>query len=456
MIRDVATIVRQYTPPVDYPTRLAHRILLSNLAHLETIAVEAAKRGDGVDNQLEDELFHREVFRACASAAGGMTEPDEATSRLINYLQTLEGADSIHVLNIVAEGWLETVFGHLAKVPEFIPTVFRMIEEDEHRHHEGAKEMELVPGEHIEEIVRNVEKMLFDIANSANFMLPLVRVLGKEGASRMGHDLAVSHEKSCIHLGVEPRVTRLKALARNGRLLTKKEPLPVKDRPWDEIKKRLWRDSVSATQHAYVDIVIPDGVSATDAIVQSRLCRSLGVLYRQHPEAHRVYRNGVTYEPQEVVLGLRMVHKDQAQVGTIFFNPTKYLSDRRLIRMFNRRKRRMNKELYEGYPDVRYLEPLLYPSFAVATVSSNGAYGGDFGAGPLNDLEGIGTSYTIGRIRHRHKEPSPSDRGKLVLHSVVEAYFTLCISMDHRIGDGKNIGDLASGVKKIFERTTFI
>lgn len=454
-MRDASAIARQYTPPTDYPTKLAHRILLSNLAHLETIAVEAARRGDGVDGQLDDELFHREVFRACANATGAMTEPDEATSSLIDYLQSLEGADSIHILNIVAEGWLETVFHHLAKVVDFIPNVFRMIEEDEHRHHEGAKGIAPKAGEKTGEIVREVEERLFKIANSANFMLPLVRVLGKEAASRMGHDLAVSHEQSCIHLGVIPRVSRLKALARNGRLLTRKEPVPVPDRPWDEIKKRLWRDSVSATQHAFVDIIIPDHVRASDAVVQARLCRALAVVYQQYPQTLRVYRNGVTYEPQSIVLGLRMAHKDRDQVGTIFFNPTKYLTDRRLIRMLNRRKRRMNEKDYEGYPDVRYLEPLLYPSYAVATVSSNGAYGGDFGAGPLNDLEGIGTSYTIGRIRYRHKEPSPSDRGKLVLHSHVEAYFTLCVAMDHRIGDGKDIGDLARGVKEQFERATF-
>jgi len=441
-MRDVEAAVAQYAPPT-YPVKLlAHRILLSNLAHLETIAVEAAMRGDGIPGQLEDELFHREVFRRCAELAGGLLEPDEPTGALISYLQGLEGRDSINVLNIVAEAWLEKVFDHLARVEEFIPAVFAMIGEDEARHSQYALTEPVETSERTEEIVRVVEEHLYKIANSANFMLPLVRVLGREPASRMGHDLAVAHEKSCRHLGIEPRVSRIKALARNGRLLMKKEPLVVEDRPWDQIKKRLWDTAAGASQHAFIDIRVRG--KTAPAHVQARLLRALGVVYKKHPHLMRVYRNGVTYAPQEPVVGLRMVHHDRDQVGTIFFNPTRYLTDLRLMRMLNRRKRRMDEKDYETYPDVRYLAPLLYPSFATATVSSNGAYGGDFGFGPLNDLEGIGTSLTIGKVRSR-----------VNVDFEVEAFFTLCVTMDHRIGDGKDIGQLAASVKEVFENAAF-
>lgn len=448
-LRNVAEIVKEYKVPLDPAMKLAHQLLFSNLAHLETIAVEAALRGDGIPNQLEDEHFHRAVFSACALKAGGLVDPDKPTADLINYLKQLHGETSIHILNIVAEGWLEVVFSALMEVPDLMPRVFALIAEDEKRHSFHARHTPFQATDAEKAIVEDLQEMLYRIANSAHFMLPLVRVLGRERASYMGHDLACAHEVSCRYMGIEPKVSRIKALARNGRLLLKKEPLPVEDRPWDVIKKRLWSTAPQAAQHAFIDIVVPSHVQATPVMVQSRLIRVLGTVYRKHPECMRVYRNGVTYEPQEVVLGLRIAHKDRAQVGTIFFNPRRYQTDEKLIKMLARRKRRMNKGEYEEYPDVRHLEPLLYPSFCVATVSSNGAYGGDFGFGPMNDLEGIGTAFTIGKLRQRL-----GVKADIFGSHPVETFFTLCVSMDHRIGDGKDIGALADSCKRLFEWTS--
>lgn len=443
----------QYTPPEDPYKRELHWRVLSNLAHLETIAIDAAARGDCIEGQLFDEHFHYETFAACAiKAFGSVNRTDTPTQNLIDYLKSLSGADSIHVLNIVAESWLGVVFGYLAKVPDFIPDVFKAIEEDEHRHSHDARKLNVELSDDIETVVRNVEKMLFEIANAPHFMLPLVRVLGRLECSYMGHDLAVSHEDACRHLGVTPRVSRIKALARNGRNLLKNEPQEIEHSPWDNIKSRMWKTANEAKQVAYIDIDIPVHTSKSTMNVQARLMRALGRIYTINEELLRVYRNGQIYRPQSVVLGVRITHKDREQVGTIFFNPTKYKDNWRLNKMLARRKRRMNREQYEDIPDMSDLEKFMYPSYAVATVSSNGAHGGYWGHGPLIDIEGIGTAFTVGQVREKHFTPSEMLSGvRKPTH-----FFTLAIVMDHRMSNGKEIGQMAKLVKATFEREAFV
>ncbi len=449
-----ALIAKRYEPPVDLLKRELHARVLSNLANLELIAIEAAKRGDGIQDQLKDEFFHHFAFKFCAEKAGKLYEPDEHTQALIDYMQSLDGPDSVAVLNVVAEGWLETVFKYLANVPDFIPDLFKQIEDDEHRHSNQAMEADITYSESIVDLVRDIEKLLFKIANSPFFMLPLVHVLGREACSYMGEALARSHERSCRHLGVIPRVSKIKALARNGRNLLRNAPVEVEMRPWDVIKSRMWKTSNEAAQVLYKRINIPDFVKTNPVSVQLRLIRSLGVVYMSRPHLRRVYRNGQIYQPKTTILGLRTTHVDMDQVGSIFFNPTKYPNDRRLLRMINRRKDRMDKEPYELIPDFGELEKFMYPSYAVATVSSNGAYGGDYGCGPLIDIEGIGTAFTIGEIQREdtYANARLTDSGEMRRPS----YFILAIKMDHRLGDGKQLGELAAATKKQFESHTFL
>jgi len=442
------SIVKSYIPAEDSFKKEIHARVLSNLAHLERIAIKAAKRGDGIDNQLEDEFFHHFVFKYCAEKALKLYAPDKPTQDLIDYLEGLNGANSMAVLNVVAEGWLETVFHYLSKVLDFIPDIFIQIEEDEHRHSHEARKQEIVWSEDTENLVRDVEKLLFKIANSPFFMLPLVHIMGREECSYMGEALARSHEESCRCLSIKPKVSKIKALARNGRNLLRNQPLPVNMRPWDLIKSRMWKTANEAAQVLYTDIEIPDHVKLNPAIIQLRLCRALGRIYTQYPELRKVYRNGQIYEPTTTILGIRVLHNDRDQVGTIFFNPDKYSSDRRLLRMINRRKHRMDNEEYNDIPDFRELEKFLYPSYAVATISSNGSHGGLYGCGPLIDIEGIGTAFTIGEIQSKPVITKDKD-------IQWRNTFTLAIKMDHRMSDGKDIGLMAKAIKNQFERTTF-
>lgn len=439
-------VARSYQPPKDAYTAELHARVLSNLAHLELIAIEAAKRGDGIDNQLEDEFFHHYTFVMCAEKAFRLFPADKPTQDLIDYLKGLEGQDSIAILNIVAEHWLETVFHHLAKVESFIPDVFRIIEEDEHRHSHDARKTVIEWTQEREDIVRDIEKLLFEVANSPFFMLPLVRLMGRIECSYMGQDLAKAHENSCIHLGIKPKVAKIKALARNGRNLAKNTPLPVEMRPWDRIKARMWKTANEAAQVAFQKIYVPEGVKNNHVVLQIRLARALGITYKQYPELRRVFRNGQIYEPQTTILGLRVLHNDRDQVGTVFFNPDKYDSRRAISKMLQSRIDRMNRGEYEDLPDYSELEKYFYPSYAVATITSNAKHGGLYGHGPLIDVEGIGTAFTIGEIQEEFVSSSIDYRIGATKH-----FFILTIKMDHRPFDGKEIGLMAKAVKTLFE-----
>lgn len=433
--------VRQYATmfvvPADKRRRIACRYLFSSLSHLERIAVLAAERGDCIEGQLEDEIFHRDLFAAIAELCGGLEEPDVATADLIEFLQGIEGAASLAVLNVVAEGWLETVFHALCDT-EISPELFAAVEEDEHRHNHDARLLNVPDRAQSEPLIRAVEERLFRISQNPQFMLPLHYLMGAEAVSAMGMSIARAHESACKHLGVEPKVQRLRAFARANRILARTAPIEIEMTQWERSRFTLWDDV--APQIAYMDVRVP---TTNPSKIQLLVLKSLGRVLLNNPELRRVARNERLYEPQRVTIGLRATHRDRNQVFTIYVDPNEYPTSGKLLRAINCRKRTVNDHEYIGIPRLGDLVELLPPARAICTLSSNGAFGGLFGTGPLNRVEGVPMSVTIGEVQTKPYW----DGEKFAPVNVV----TLGAQLDHRANDGLHLGLLASELKRLIE-----
>ena len=164
--------------------RVAGRWLFSILAALEGIAVEAARRGDGVRGQLVDELSHAATFETIARWLGGPVEPPDEVSELVDYLEGLEGAASLAALNVVAEHWLAGVFRAVSGWG-FANRLFELIGSEEERHVAGALQRARPTSAESREVVARLEEKLAFVANSPAFLLPLSQFGGASEVARL-------------------------------------------------------------------------------------------------------------------------------------------------------------------------------------------------------------------------------------------------------------------------------
>lgn len=372
-------------------------------------------------DQLEDEIVHRDTCYQIAELCGGYVEPDEPTQALIDYLQRLEGEASIAILNVVAEGWLETVFDHLAET-DIAPEILRAFEEEEHRHSHDARELTVPPPEVAAPLVADIESLLFEVAGSAQFMLPLFNLIGIESSCRMGLALCRAHKEACRHLGVPVNVRKLEALCRGNLMAARGTPEPMAMTAWDRSKFNLWDGPAPQVLVETLKVSTSNG-----AKLQAQVIAALGRIYQRHPELARVCRGRQVYQVPKPIIGMRALWDDE-QVMTVGLH-TRGQGWRQILMALNRRTKRARAREYREIPYLGELINFLPPSRCVAVVSFNGDYGGEVGTGPLSEVEGVPTLITIGK-----------PDGVLAVK--------ICIVLDHRVGDGKHIGLLASELKK--------
>jgi hypothetical protein len=413
---------------------LAGRYLFSHLAHLEDIAVLAAHRGNCIENQLEDELVHRKTFETIAEHFGGMVEPSYEIKQIMNYLMTLTGEDSLAALNVVAENWLETVFVSLYK-SGLCTDMFKLIGEEEKRHSHEALEQARPDPDAFSEIVQDLEDMLTKISMSPEFMIPLHWFMGTENMALMGLKIAEKHEEACKHLGVQADLHALKVSSRSAKFLNRTAPVPVEMSDWEYVKQQTWDDH--APQYCFIE----HEVKETNPLkLQAKLMEAAACVMKRHPRFRNVLRRGQIYRTDHPVIGMRTLYDDE-QVLTLYVSRPEKKGWKGTIRNLAKTKRRVKEKPYEPYPGGVRLTPelknLFPPNRCSLVVTYNGDWGGDFGVGPLSDMEGIPCSLTIGRIREI-KDVEEDEFG--LVYITKKKVSTFCLMMDHRTGDGKDIG----------------
>lgn len=438
----VEAIVGLYSkePELKGADRIAARHLFSILSRLEEIAVLAAERGDCVAGQLEDELVHREAFRRLASANGGFTSCPRPAAALISYLSRLSGEMSMATLNVVAESWLETVFESLAGCRGLASSVFKMVEDDEHRHSHAALSAARPDPSSSAPIIADLERLLTAIAVSPEFMAPMVWFLGAGGAADMGDKIRERHIVACEHLGVKPNLERLRRVCRAARLMDRSSPQLIEMNEWENLKVDTWHEP--APQLCFVDVAVG---AAQPAKILATAVTAVGRALTEWPKLRNVCRGDRLYRTRHPVIGVRELHGGDKVMTVYLTNPGRKGWRGTLSALARKRKKLLNKPYapyWEPGSGLREMTEILPPSRCNAVVSSNGSHGGLFGVGPLSNVEGVPISITIGAAQVK-----PVWRGEWLPETTV----TLCVQMDHRVGDGAEVGRLATEVKKHME-----
>lgn len=412
--------------------RTAARHLFSLLTHLEEIAVIAAERGDGVVGQLEDEHVHRKTFRRAALAFGGLEPASPEARALIDFLQGLHGKVSLALLNLVAENWLENVFEHLVRSGGFAARLFASVEEDEARHVEGAYTAERPrPGAITATLVR-LEGLLFNIATSPHFMLPLIHLYGHDVVAAMGEEALDKHRRACAHLRIAPSA-QMRRLATTVRALRR-------HRPPEEVSVNRWRagtplvwDKPEAMRTAK-RVLMP---YSSPTAIEAAVVRAVGAALERHETLRVVSRGGRHYLLGRAIVGVRRAHL-AGEIITLFVADPHRKPLRAVQKAIGRKQARARAREYAGVPDLGSLVEILPPAECSVAVSYTGHMGVELGWGPLSQLEGIPVSIIVG---YPHDEVVAVDGAP-----AVRRMCWIGIEMDHVVGDGAEIGLLTEAI----------
>jgi len=154
-------------------------------------------------------------------------------------------------------------------------------------------------------------------------------------------------------------------------------------------------------------------------------------------------RRDTLFRTDHPVIGLRALY-DEDRVITMFVSRPEKSRPKKIIHLLNRQMKRIKSEPYEPYEGVINVAPqlkdLVPPQRCNIVVTYNGEFGGLFGVGPLSDMEGIPTSVTIGEPRWIMNATKVVDD---VVHFDRKFVASICVQMDHRVGDGRHVGMLA-------------
>lgn len=409
----VELLVESFKVPRNKTQKLAYRYLFSTLKALEDIAVLAAERGAGVKGQLEDEYVHRDTFKQIADLCGGYEDVCDNTQKLIDYLENLEGENSIAALNVVAEGWLSCVFVRLTPLS---PELFGKIGEDEARHNGYALSYKIPDSEELESIIRNLEKLLLDIVKSVNFVLPMIYLLGLESVGKMGLEIIESHKRACAHMGVDSDTDQMKKFCRSSILASKTMPEEIEITDWQHNQLRAWDSFAHTIQIRDVKIDTNNKLLA-----QAKIIEAVGNILTYYPEYRNVTRDKRLFRTKKPLVGLR-VPWDDDHLSAIYLTPKN--GYRHIAHKIIAKIKKIRKHPYEKIADVHHIKDLIPPSQCSVMVSTVGLHEGanTTGWSVSSELEGI--PITVFLLQPRSKE------GKFWNTRIV-------LVIDHRVQDGK-------------------
>ena len=397
------------TEPVSEAQSIAARRLYSTLAQLEYIAVLAAERGDGVDGQLEDELVHRGVFTQLAQQLGGVCVANKETRNLVKKLELMTGPQSLLLLNIVAETWLETVFDELAK-PGWGSELFAAVEEDEARHVAHAWASNLPDATGLLSDLSDIEHALASIALSLAFILPIRHLRGDEFCGNMGLAAIKNHEKVCGKLGVTPGkvINKLKSFSRGIRMM----PQPEMVEPSPGRLSLMRASKTPFTMDSIIEVRNKHSFSLSSLII------ACSQMLSDHEELRHVMRGDCLYRHRNPAVFVRA--KMTTGIRSIWLkDPCKYNS-KQITKQLRKQYVRLAERKHYPMPELGDMEALLPPAQAALAVTDISQWGFDNGTTPLVPAEGVPIVITLGMI--------------------TKEKITISFTMDHRVFDASDMG----------------
>lgn len=446
-----ASALLAWADPVDDPKRrLAARFLFSMLAWLEQIGVEAARAGDNIPNQLEDEETHHLVFRELAELNGGLVAlPGEHTgAELLRFIAGLEGEVSRAVLNVVGEHWLATVFTWLRSGGVPYPEILDAISADEARHTHAALAAARPAPEVAASVVAQLEAHLARFAASPEWLVPIHYLVGREHAARMALACLASHRTACAHLGVAPgpAARDLEVAARAG-LYGEPDPELAPQNLWQRSRPGIWPELAPLHEGRWVGVSTSD-----DAEIEALVAQACAAVLESQPGLNRTLRAGRVYRPEHAMIGVRRLYSRRREVFTVYTRRPHLRPRVHIAGEIARQVARARERAYEPTPDLHALEPLLPPARAAIAISQNAPWGIREGFAALGPLEGCAATIVIGAVR---AAPQSADLRAWLLpewSSTPPRWLVhLGCVFDHRVWDGPEVGFFFTALERWLE-----
>lgn len=417
--------------------REAGQLLFSALTHLEQVAVEAAQKGDGIEGQYEDEVVHRDTFKAIAEKLGGLIEISEPIKNLLDFLRGLRGSMSLACLNIVCEAWLDNVFEHVSKFG-VADEMFETIEAEEARHVREAKRHVFADSRTVAPIVHRLETLLADVSRDPYFIVPLLYFGGANASASLGLQACKRHRESCEHLGVDQGsyIDDMEEACRSAINV----PAPVLLENLDEWEEfRLQMFDRPGEMNNQVDVKWPHPYEE----FETRLIRAVSKTLVEHPELNRVISRGKMYQPPIPIIGTRRIYDASGKVGTIFVEDAHEHSVKAVDRLLKSRVISLRRQPYCSLNEVRKFHHLLPPASHSVVVTHVGVFGTYDGWAPIVPEEGPTVMIATGRVKML---PKPRKRLSFLVKWVPHVRFS--VTMDHRAFNGEEIGLFCTEVER--------
>lgn len=445
--RRVEDVMAKYRPPSE--GKDAHLHLFAFLAQVETIAIEIPLRflpgaSDAhralLRRQLVDEVFHSTLFcRLAYLLALPQSQPPPplaSAERLLDKIRHQKDlAITATLLNLVAEGWIETLFRHALRWKVANP-VFRAVLADEARHvDEASRYLVALDTRKAQAAVEAFERGMLEVSAEPSVALAIRDLAGASGQDALGKALFKQHERHlrAVGLAPSPQWTALMAAVQQLPTTPMQEPKVVPDTHWRRIARQVWTTPRDPTMHGDVDIPIGH-VPRRDL---TPICiAALGRAWAKHPELNRVVARDKVWQLPMVNVGVRVLLDDD-ELATVIVTEADKRSVRDIRRILvdgvaqlnaARQGRRVAGPDAVADPNVAALAPAMSTMFAVA-ISNAGKWGVVSGAGSLSGWVSASTDFTFG-VRRR----LPVWRA---VAYVPAWHINAAAVQDHRVMDGR-------------------
>lgn len=398
----------------------AARWLFSFLAGIEEAAVLYAQKGFGVDGQLDDELSHRDTFKAIASHYGKVEPLDASTARLLSYLESQDGDIAKFLFGIVCETWVEGVFHRLA---QWSP-MFDVLEQEEARHAKAS--IRQFDADEAEPYLREVEALIREVANSPYFLVPMAHLFGIAETARLGLENAKRHKETCQLVGLEAGGD-IRLLEEKCETAIRAEerglPQELEQTAWQRSKMKIFKRDPFMRD----SVIVP--ISGSHADAEAKVVQAVARIISREPALNTTIRGTRLYRPSEIVVGVRRLHHN-SEVITVYVRDPHLSTVGEIKTEIASKTKKLRDRPYKEVPDYVGLEDLLPPARAAVTLTQTAGLGVQRGFSAAPDDEGSTIHLCLGDVD-----------GKThigILH-------------DHRAGDGREIGALCAGLSKAFK-----
>lgn len=411
--------------------RAAAWYLFSMLSHLEEVAVLAAKRGDGIEGQLDDEIVHRDTFATIAGYFyGGLAPRSKPVTELLDFLGELRGPTSLACLNVVAESWLENIFHHIRASHDAFFRLFDGIEAEEARHAHEARELPVPEKLDSEPVVRALERRLWAVSVDPYFVIPLHYFLGQARLSRLARENRVRHREALRHLGLEegPYAAEVGLCGRQAAAVEPADPAPLG--PWRETAFDAELPPISQL----LDVQLPAAYGPAE--LEARVVQALGWVLEENPADLNLTlhpgRPGTLWRPRDAVVAVRREWRPGLVMTLYMDNPHCNIYEAYRSRVTKRAARARALPYLPARRLSVDLEALAPAPTAAASVTSTGVFGIERGIPSLSPREGCTIAINVGAIR-------PDNT------------VTLGIVVDHRVHNGRELGLIGTELRRHLE-----